>query len=152
MLVLVDPNDPRTTRNKDNVLRFYQLVIDQKKAEESVSEFMTPGYIQHNPLIADGAEALGKFFGQVNRDRALARVVVDKIVAVGDYVFAHVNFLNVFNDDPNDTGVAGVDIYKMDEEGRAVEHWDVLQPVGDAKNSAPWLAPNIPRANRNEMF
>jgi len=114
--------------------------------------FMTPGYIQHNPLIGDGAEALGQFFGQITKERANARVVVDKIIAVGDYVFAHVNFLNLFNDDSEDTGIAGVDIYKMDSDGRAVEHWDTLQSVGDPKNSAPWLAPNVPRANPNGMF
>jgi len=108
---------------------------------------MTPGYIQHNPLIPDGAEALGKFLARSPRSGPKARVVVDKIIAVGDYVFAHVNFLNLFNDDPEDTGIAGVDIYKMDSDGRALEHWDTLQPVGDPKNSAPWLAPNVPRAN-----
>lgn len=152
MIELVDPNDSRAVRNKNNVLRFYDLVINQKKSEESISTFMTPGYIQHNPLIADGAEALGKFFGQITKERANARVVVDKIIAVGDYVFAHVNFLNLFNDDLEDTGIAGVDIYKMDSDGRALEHWDTLQPIGDPKNSAPWLAPNLPRANPNGMF
>ena len=152
MIELVDPNDSRAVRNKNNVLRFYDLVINQKKSEESISTFMTPGYIQHNPLIPDGAEALGKFFGQITKERANARVVVDKIIAVGDYVFAHVNFLNLFNDDPEDTGIAGVDIYKMDSDGRALEHWDTLQPIGDPKNSAPWLAPNVPRANPHGMF
>ena len=152
MIELVDPNDSRAVRNKNNVLRFYDLVINQKKSEESISTFMTPGYIQHNPLIPDGAEALGKFFGQITKERANARVVVDKIIAVGDYVFAHVNFLNLFNDDSEDTGIAGVDIYKMDSDGRALEHWDTLQPVGDPKNSAPWLAPNVPRANPHGMF
>jgi len=112
MIELVDPNDSRAVRNKNNVLRFYDLVINQKKSEESISTFMTPGYIQHNPLIPDGAEALGKFFGQITKERANARVVVDKIIAVGDYVFAHVNFLNLFNDDSEDTGIAGVDIYR----------------------------------------
>ena len=75
-----------------------------------------------------------------------------KIIAVGDYVWAHVHFLNLFNDDPADTGVAGVDIYKMDPEGKAVEHWDALQFVGDPMNSAPMLGPSIPRANPNGMF
>jgi hypothetical protein len=28
----------------------------------------------------------------------------------------------------------------------------VLQMVGDPKNSVPMVAPNIPRANSNEMF
>jgi predicted SnoaL-like aldol condensation-catalyzing enzyme len=152
MLELVNPNDNRAVRNKDNVLSFYELVINKKRSEDSVGRFIAPGYIQHNPLIADGPEALGKFFGKITGERALARVVVHKIMAVGDYVFAHVNFLNLFNDDPKDTGIAGVDIYKMDADGRAIEHWDTLQPVGDPKNSAPWLAPNMPRANSNGMF
>jgi predicted SnoaL-like aldol condensation-catalyzing enzyme len=152
MIVLVDTNDSRAVRNKDNVLGFYETVINQKKSEERVADFISPAYIQHNPLIADGPVALGQFFGQITRDRRLARAVVHKIIAVGDYVFAHVNFLNLFNDDPNDGGIAGVDIYKMDADGRAVEHWDTLQVVGDPKNSAPWLAPNLPRANANEMF
>jgi predicted SnoaL-like aldol condensation-catalyzing enzyme len=152
MIELVDTNDSRAVRNKGNVLGFYDLVINKKKSEESVARFISPGYIQHNPLIADGPDALGKFFGQITRERAQARVVVHKIIAVGDYVFAHVNFLNLFNDDPEDTGIAGVDIYKMDADGKAVEHWDTLQLVGDPKNSAPWLAPNVPRANPNGMF
>ncbi len=152
MIELVDPNDSCAVRNKNNVLGFYDLVINKKKSEESIGRFMRPGYIQHNPLIPDGAEALGKFFGQINRERAKSRVVVHKIIAVGDYVFAHVNFLNLFNDDPNDTGIAGVDIYKMDADGKAIEHWDTLQIAGTPENSAPWLAPNITRASAIRMF
>ena len=152
MIETIDINDSRAIRNKNNVLGFYDLVINQKKSEESVGKFISPAYIQHNPLIADGSDALGKFFGKVTKERARARVVVHRIIAVGDYVWAHVNFLNLFNDDPNDTGIAGVDIYKMDAEGRAIEHWDTLQLVGDPKNSAPLIAPNIPRANPNGMF
>jgi hypothetical protein len=40
----------------------------------------------------------------------------------GDYVWAHLNFLNLFDDNPHDTGIAGVDIYRMDAEGKPVEH------------------------------
>ena len=75
-----------------------------------------------------------------------------KIIAVGDYVFAHVNFLNLLSDDPHDTGVAGVDIYRFDADGKAAEHWDTLQLVGDPTNSAPWVAPDIPRAKSQGMF
>ena len=152
MITLVGPNDNRAIRNKDNVLAWYDLMINRKKPEEAAAKFVNPAYVQHNPLIADGSDALGKYFGQVIRQRASARVVVHRIIAVGDYVWAHANFLNLFNDDPQDTGVAGVDIFRMDAEGKAIEHWDVLQLVGDPKNSAPWVAPNIPRANPNGMF
>src|SRR5580698_4488760 len=152
MIEIVDVNDSRAVRNKDSVLALYDLMIDKKKSEEATAKFVSPAYIQHNPLIADGSVALGKFFGQVTRERRLARVVVHRIVAVDDYVWAHVNFLNLFNDDVNDTGIAGVDIYKMDSDGKGIEHWDTLQFVGDPKNSAPWLMPNVARANSHEMF
>jgi predicted SnoaL-like aldol condensation-catalyzing enzyme len=152
MIELVNPDDSRAVRNKDNILGFYDLMINKKQPEEAAARFVSRGYIQHNPLIPDGAEALGKFFGQITKERAHARVVVHRIIAVGDYVWAHVNFLNLFNDDPQDPGVAGVDIFKMDADGKAIEHWDTLQVVGDAQNSAPWFAPNVPRANSNGMF
>ena len=152
MIETININDSGAIRNKNNVLGFYDLVINQKKSEEFIGKFISPAYIQHNPLIANGPDALGEFFGQITKERAQARVVVHKIIAVGDYVWAHVNFLHLFNDDPQDTGIAEVDIYKMDADGRAIEHWDTLQFVGDQKNSAPWFAPNVPRSNPNGMF
>src|SRR5216683_2373832 len=152
MIEIVDIHDRRAVRNKNNVFELYELVINQKKSEQATAKFLSSAYVQHNPLIPDGSVALGQYFGKVTRERARARVVVHKIIAVGDYVWAHVNFLNLFNDDPADTGVAGVDIYRMDADGKATEHWDTLQLVGDPKNSAPWVAPNIPEANRNGMF
>jgi len=45
---------------------------------------VSPAYIQHNPLIADGSIALGEIFTQVTRERARARVVVHRIIAVGE--------------------------------------------------------------------
>src|SRR6202167_2029396 len=131
MIEIIDVKDSRAVRNKDSVLALYDLMINKKKSEEATAKFVSPAYIQHNPLIADGSLALGQFFGRVTRERARARVVVHRVIAVGDYVWAHVNFLNLFNDDPDDTGIAGVDIYKIDADGKAIEHWDVLQFVGD---------------------
>jgi predicted SnoaL-like aldol condensation-catalyzing enzyme len=151
MLVLVDPKDSRAVRNKDMILDHYDRMINHKDAETGTRNF-DAGYVQHNPLMADGRVALAKFFGEIAQGRAKGRIVVHKIIAVGDYVWTHVNFLNFFSDDPEDTGVAGVDIFKMDADGKAIEHWDVLQFVGDQKNAAPLLGPNIPRANSNGMF
>jgi predicted SnoaL-like aldol condensation-catalyzing enzyme len=151
-LVLVDPRDRNAARNFNNVLTLYQMMINENKAVEGTAKFLMPGYIQHNPLIADGSAALGRYFAGVKAAHPGAHVVVHRIIAVGDYVFAHVNFVNLLTDDPNDSGVAGVDIYKMNAEGKAVEHWDALELVGNPKNSAPWVGPNIPRANPNGMF
>jgi predicted SnoaL-like aldol condensation-catalyzing enzyme len=152
LIELIDADDRRAVRNKNNVLELYELMINQKRSEEGTAKFVSPSYVQHNPLIPDGSVALGQFFGKITSEHPRARVVVHRIIAVGDYVWAHVNFLNLFNDDPNDTGIAGVDIYRIDAEGKAVEHWDTLQLVGNPQDSAPMIAPNIPRANANEMF
>ncbi len=151
-IVLVDARDKAAVRNINNVLTLYQMMINENKAVEGTAKFLIPGYVQHNPLIADGSVALGKYFAGVKTAHPSAHVVVHRIIAAGDYVFAHVNFVNLLSDDPNDAGIAGVDIYKMNAEGKAVEHWDTLQLVGDAKNAAPWVGPNIPRANSNGMF
>jgi predicted SnoaL-like aldol condensation-catalyzing enzyme len=107
-------------------------MINGKKPEEAAAKFVNPAYVRHNPLIADGSDALGKYFGQVMRQRASARVVVRRIIAFGDYVWAHANFLNLFNDDSEDTGVAGVDIFRMDAEARRSSigtccNWSAIQ-------------------------
>jgi predicted SnoaL-like aldol condensation-catalyzing enzyme len=151
-IVLVDPRNQHAVRNVDNVLTLYQMMINENKAVEGTARFLTPGYVQHNPLIADGGPALGKYFAAVKAAHPSAHVVVHRIIAVGDYVFAHVNFVNLLTDDASDTGIAGVDIYKMNADGKAVEHWDTLQLVGNPKNSAPWVGPNIPSANTHGMF
>src|SRR5438270_8820741 len=103
-VVLVDPHDGPAVRNIDNVLTLYQMMINENKAVEGTAKFLTPGYIQHNPLIADGGPSLGKYFAGVKGMHPGAHVIVHKIIAVGDYVFAHVNFVNLLTDDPNDLG------------------------------------------------
>jgi hypothetical protein len=43
MIVLVDPKDSRTVRNKDNVLALYEMMINQKKSEERTATFVSSG-------------------------------------------------------------------------------------------------------------
>ena len=142
MLIIADHHDHQANRNLINVLAFYEQMINQKQPVEATQKFLRPDYIQHNPLIATGARALGEFFAAVVQSRPHFRVDVHRIIATGDYVWAHVNFLNLYNDEPQDRGIAGVDIYRFDGEGKVAEHWDTLQEV-----PAPSAA-----ANHNGMF
>jgi predicted SnoaL-like aldol condensation-catalyzing enzyme len=50
MIELVDANDSRAVCNKNNILGFYDLVINKKESEEGAAKFVSPSYIQHNPL------------------------------------------------------------------------------------------------------
>jgi hypothetical protein len=59
MIELVDVNDSRAVRNKDNILGFYDLMINKKRSGEAAAKYVSPGYIQHNPLIPNGADGAG---------------------------------------------------------------------------------------------
>ena len=142
MLKITSGNDEVGKRNIANVLAFYELMINQKNPTEATKKYLVSDYIQHNPLIPTGAQALGEFFENAVKGRPKLRVSVHKIVAAGDYVWAHVNFLNLYSDADDDRGIAGVDIYRLNSEGKVAEHWDVLQEV-----PAPQIS-----ANQNGMF
>ena len=86
MIELVNPNDARAVRNKDNVLALYDLMINKKETEQAVAKFFAPQYIQHNPLVPDGAAELAGFFNKMAKNRANLRIVIHRVVAIDDYV------------------------------------------------------------------
>jgi predicted SnoaL-like aldol condensation-catalyzing enzyme len=135
-------SDTIAKRNIATVLGFYDLMINRRQPLDATKKYLASDYIQHNPLIPTGAEALAAYFTATLNARPKLRVVVHRIIAEADQVWAHVNFINLHTDDDGDRGVAGVDIYRFNAEGKVVEHWDVLQPVPASQEAA----------NANGMF
>ena len=77
--------------------------------EAVVDELVATDYAQHNPLVPDGSAGLKALVANT-----LPVEVID-VVAQGDLVAAHVRYGQV----------SAVDIFRV-EDGRIVEHWDVL--------------------------
>jgi len=121
--------------NKEKALYCMDLLFNQKNIEKSREECWGETYIQHNPYAADGPEALFAFmapFFETNPDLAID---VKRVAADGDLVWIHYNNKPT----PDSLGVAVVDILRM-EDGKFVEHWDVVQQVPEES------------ANENTMF
>ncbi|MCO6003571.1 ester cyclase [Actinoallomurus purpureus] len=116
--------DPKLERNKRNVLAFYEAGINNKDFE-TASKLIGDRYVQHNPLIADGAEGFERRVEFIKRTFPDLRAEVKNIFAEGDFVIGHVHGVRV----PGQRGTAIVDIFRLDEDGKLVEHWDVMQDI-----------------------
>lgn len=122
------PEDrPRYTaeeeRNKDIVVAFYEAAINDKDFEKA-SQFLGDVYIQHNPLAADGPEGLRTFLEFARENMSEFRIDIKRVLVDGEYVMVHVHAKR----NAGDRGSSVMDIFRV-ENGKVVEHWDVLQEI-----------------------
>ena len=129
-------------RNTETVIAYYTLSFNEGKPEEAVEKYIGVDatgeklYIQHNPLAADGTQAFIEFVNFFKGIFPNLNVNIVRTIAQCDLVMTH-SHLTLF---PGDRGSAVMDIFRLDNTGRIVEHWDVVQEVPEES------------ANDNTMF
>jgi predicted SnoaL-like aldol condensation-catalyzing enzyme len=122
-------------QNKRVVRSFYEEAFNDGDPEGAVERYIGDRYTQHNPQAADGPEAFIGFVKWYRGEFPELRVDIKRIIAEGDLVVTHGRLTT----SPQDRGTAAVDIFRV-ENGKVVEHWDVLQPIPEQA------------ANDNTMF
>lgn len=117
-------------RNKENALAFYDLMFNECKPREAIDQYVGADYIQHNPEVADGKQAFIDYFERMADEYPGKKVTFKRAIAEGNLVVLHCH--QVW---PGDHDYAGIDIFRFDDEGKIVEHWDVLQLVPEASKN-----------------
>jgi predicted SnoaL-like aldol condensation-catalyzing enzyme len=137
-LVLTVPSvsgaDAKEEANKKLVIEFYEKAINQKDFE-AASKYFGSRYVQHNPNAPDGIEGFKAFLGFLREKFPQSKSEIKRAFAERDYVIIHVHAVRT----PGERGSAIVDIFRL-EDGKIVEHWDVVQPIPEKA------------ANTNTMF
>jgi predicted SnoaL-like aldol condensation-catalyzing enzyme len=121
-------------QNKKVVLDYYQTAFGGNP-EKAIADHFGPVYIQHNPDAQDGPEAFIGFVTYLRGEYPNLRLDIKRVIAEGDMVVTHSHLIL----EPGQPGRAVADYFRL-ENGKVVEHWDVIQDVP------------ITSANANGMF
>jgi predicted SnoaL-like aldol condensation-catalyzing enzyme len=121
--------------SKRNVIAFYEMMFNDCQPRQAIERFVGDDYIQHNPHVEGGKEGFISYFERMTREWPGKRVTVKRAVAEGEFVVLHCH-----QHWPGDHDYAGIDIFRINEDGKIVEHWDVLQILPETS------------ANPNGMF
>lgn len=115
---------------KKRVVAFYNQVFNLNQVREAVELYVGDEFIQHNPHIETGRQGFISFFERMAKEHPRKRVTVKRAFAEGDHVILH-----CMQEWPGSNHFATIDIFRLNADGKIVEHWDVMQVMPQRSNN-----------------
>lgn len=113
----------QTEMNKRMVADFYQQLFGDKDIS-SIDKYIGDVYIQHNPSLPDGKEALKKGAAEWFKGAPKEKINIQHLGADGNFVYIHTKSTR------GTKTISVIDIFRI-QNGKIMEHWDVIQDVPD---------------------
>jgi predicted SnoaL-like aldol condensation-catalyzing enzyme len=123
---LLASDDPRLAANKRLVYDMYRIVLQAGLADRA-GEFISEGYIQHNPMAGQGLAGVQDYIRKTRPERAIEdrlELPLVHLMAEGNYVTTA--FVRPEKDALGQTyHSTWFDLYRI-EDGKIAEHWDPM--------------------------
>jgi len=123
---LLQSNDPKLAANKKLVFDMWRAII-QGAHTELAAKYFTKDYIQHNPNVATGRDAMVQYMKSTRPVRPIDPTITFPVIAImaeGDKVLIATV---TYSPDPAAPGTkwAGThfDLFRI-QDGKIAEHWD----------------------------
>lgn len=110
-------------QNKKLIEDFYREFFNGHDVE-SAKKYVREDYIQHNPGVGQGRQALMDAFAEKFKQWPDFKLDIKMMISEDDMIAVYLK--NV--DTEGNTKCRVVDMYRI-QDGKLAEHWDVLQPV-----------------------
>jgi len=111
------------SQNKKNAIAFYKMAYEGNPTK-AVALYVGDTYIQHNPMVADGAQAFIDYFERMQKEFPVKSIDFVRSVAEDDLVVLHTHQVWPDNDE-----YITMDFFRFDTNGKIVEHWDSIQQI-----------------------
>ena len=121
-IAVIPPNQPCVRIDEPD-----RLFAAQGQKEKAVADHLGDRYVQHNPDAPDGAEAFIGYVTWLRGQYPHLKLDIKQVIAEGDMVVTH-SHLDLEPGSPDNPGRALADFFRL-ENGKVVEHWDVIQDV-----------------------
>lgn len=121
-------------QNKQNAIDFYRTAYEGNPVL-AVEKYVGDEYIQHNPLVANGAQPFIDYFNRMQAEYPVKTIEFVRCIAEGDLVALHTHQVWPGNDQ-----YVTMDFFRFDEAGKICEHWDAIQQIPESS------------ANNNTMY